>query len=220
MARRWREKADHRRETQHDRKQEKQGKRERAKRERFPWRKRQRPQSKAGYDRPEIDLPGSKAGFCAPIGMSLHQLRHGPANKDAPVCTRHKVDKLLTGDEFQALSLLAKLEGKREERLHRGCLPVERDHILSRSGKRDGLFQQHPSPVRSGWQMQSAGRAAIRKRKLPGKMLIDVSGSVDSRRDSGLDEPDACLPGLRLELPDDLWRTTKGAENGALEIRC
>ena len=152
--------------------------------------------------------------------MRLHQLRHGPANKDAPVGARHKVDKLLTGDEFQALSLLAKLDGKRDERLHRGCLPIERDHILSMSGKRNGLFEQHPGPVRGGWQMQSAGRAAIRERKLSGKMLIDVSGSVNSRRDSGLDKPDAGLPGLQLELPDDVWRAPKGAENGALEIRC
>jgi len=66
--------------------------------------------------------------------------------------------------------------------------------------------------------MQSAGRAAIGERKLPGKMLIDVSGSVDSRRDSGLDKPDAGLAGLRLELPDDVWRTPQRAENGALEI--
>jgi hypothetical protein len=51
-------------------------------------------------------------------------------------------------------------------------------------------------------------------------MLIDVSGSVDSRRYSGLDKPDVGLPGLQLELPDDVWRAPKGAENGALEIRC
>ena len=131
---------------------------------------------------------------------------------------RHKVDEFLTGDEFQALSLLAKLEGKRDERLHRGCLPIERYDILAMSGKRNGLFEQHPGPVRGGWQMQSAGRAAIRKRKLPSKMLIDVSGSVHSRRDSGLDKPDTRLPGLRLQPPDDVWWAAKGAENGALEI--
>ena len=134
--------------------------------------------------------------FCAPIGMRLHQLRHGPADKDAPVGARYKVYKLLTGDEFQALSLLAKLEGKRDERLHRGCLPIEGYDILSMSGKRNGLFEQHPGPLRGGWQMQSARRAAIRERKLPGKMLIDVSGSVHSRRDGGLDKPDSGLPGL------------------------
>jgi hypothetical protein len=152
--------------------------------------------------------------------MRLHQLRHGPTNKDAPVGARYKVYKLLTRDEFQALSLLAKLDGKRNERLHRGCLPIEGYDILSMSGKRNGLFKQRPSPVGGGWQMQSAGRAAIRKRKLSGKMLIDVSGSVDARRDSGLDKPDAGLPGLKLELPDDVWWAPKRAKNGALEIRC
>jgi hypothetical protein len=49
-------------------------------------------------------------------------------------------------------------------------------------------------------------------------MLIDVSGSVDAGRDSGLDKTDTGLASLRLELPDDVWRTLKGAENGALEI--
>ena len=57
LSRLWCEKAYDRRETQEDRKQEEQGKRDRAKRERFPWRKRQRPEREAGYDRPEIDLP-------------------------------------------------------------------------------------------------------------------------------------------------------------------
>ncbi len=66
--------------------------------------------------------------------------------------------------------------------------------------------------------MQSAGRPAIRERKLPGKMLINVSGFVRSRRDSGLDKADTSLPGLRFELLNDVWRTPKGAENGALEI--
>ena len=57
LARRWREKAYGRRETQQDRKQEKHGKRDRAKRERFPRRKRQRPEREAAYDRSEIGLP-------------------------------------------------------------------------------------------------------------------------------------------------------------------
>ena len=116
--------------------------------------------------------------------------------------SRHKVYQFLTGDEFQALSLLSELQGKRNERLHRGCLPVERDDILSTSGKRNGLFEQHPGPVRGGRQMQSTGRAAIRKRKLPGKMLIDVSGSGDSRRDGGLDKPDTSVAGLRTRASE------------------
>jgi hypothetical protein len=98
------------------------------------------------------------------------------------------------------------------------CLPVEGDDILAVGGQRNGLFEQRPGPVRGRREAQSAGSSAISQGKLPGEMLVDIPGSEDAGCDRGLEKVDTGLPRLRFKDSNDLWGTSKGAQNGAFEI--